>query len=136
MTVESLESFHVLRSHCHRHRPGRLCLRHSRGTARHESRRGREARDAWRHLPQCRLHSLKSPAPCFGAVRGSRPQLRQHGHRGGKPKLDLKTMLAFKDQAVDGNVKGVDFLFKKNKIDSFTGTGRVVSAGKVEVKGN
>ncbi|MBZ0146810.1 MAG: dihydrolipoyl dehydrogenase [Pseudorhodoplanes sp.] len=53
-----------------------------------------------------------------------------------KPKLDLKAMLAFKDQAVDGNVKGVDFLFKKNKIDSFTATGRIVSAGKVEVKGN
>lgn len=53
-----------------------------------------------------------------------------------KPKLDLKTMLAFKDQAVDGNVKGVDFLFKKNKIESFFGTGRIVSAGKVEVKGN
>jgi dihydrolipoamide dehydrogenase len=54
----------------------------------------------------------------------------------GKPKLDLKAMLAFKDQAVDGNVKGVDFLFKKNKIDSFTGAGRIVSAGKVEVKAN
>ncbi len=54
----------------------------------------------------------------------------------GKPKLDLKAMLAFKDQAVDGNVKGVDFLFKKNKIDSFTGTGRIVSAGEVEVKAN
>ena len=54
----------------------------------------------------------------------------------GKPKLDLKAMLAFKDEAVDGNVKGVDFLFKKNKIDSFFGTGRIVSAGKVEVKGN
>jgi len=54
----------------------------------------------------------------------------------GKPKLDLKAMLAFKDQAVDGNVKGVDFLFKKNKIDSVTGTGRIVSAGKVEVKAN
>lgn len=53
-----------------------------------------------------------------------------------KPKLDLKTMLAFKDQAVDGNVKGVDFLFKKNKIESFFGAGRIVSAGKVEVKGN
>lgn len=53
-----------------------------------------------------------------------------------KPKLDLKTMLTFKDQAVDGNVKGVDFLFKKNKIESFFGTGRIVSAGKVEVKGN
>jgi dihydrolipoamide dehydrogenase len=53
-----------------------------------------------------------------------------------KPKLDLKAMLAFKNEAVDGNVKGVDFLFKKNKIDSFFGTGRIVGAGKVEVKAN
>ncbi len=52
----------------------------------------------------------------------------------GKPKLDLKAMLAFKDQAVDGNVKGVDFLFKKNKIDSIHGTGRIVAPGKIEVK--
>jgi dihydrolipoyl dehydrogenase len=54
----------------------------------------------------------------------------------GKPKLDLKTMLTFKDQAVDGNVKGVEFLFRKNKIEPFFGTGRIVSVGKVEVKGN
>jgi dihydrolipoamide dehydrogenase len=53
----------------------------------------------------------------------------------GAPKLDLKTMLTFKDQAVDGNVKGVDFLLKKNKIDAFHGPARIVSAGKVEVKG-
>jgi dihydrolipoamide dehydrogenase len=53
----------------------------------------------------------------------------------GAPKLDLKTMLTFKDQAVDGNVKGVDFLLKKNKIDAFHGAARIVSAGKVEVKG-
>jgi dihydrolipoamide dehydrogenase len=52
----------------------------------------------------------------------------------GKPKLDLKAMLAFKDQAVDGNVKGVDFLFKKNKIDSIHGTARIVAPGKIEVK--
>ncbi len=52
-----------------------------------------------------------------------------------KPKLDLKQMLVFKDEAVDGNVKGVEYLFKKNKIDSVTGTGRILSAGKVEVKG-
>ena len=51
------------------------------------------------------------------------------------PKLDLKQMLAFKQEAVDGNVKGVDFLFKKNKIDSVNGTGRIVAPGKVEVKG-
>src|SRR5205807_5664245 len=33
-----------------------------------------------------------------------------------QPKLDLAAMMAFKDQGVDGNVKGVDFLLKKNKI--------------------
>jgi dihydrolipoamide dehydrogenase len=54
----------------------------------------------------------------------------------GKPKLDLKQMLKFKDEAVDGNVKGVDFLFKKNKVESFHGTARIVAAGKVEVKGD
>ena len=53
----------------------------------------------------------------------------------GAPKLDLKAMLAFKDQGVDGNVKGVEFLLKKNKIDAFHGAARIVSAGKVEVKG-
>jgi dihydrolipoamide dehydrogenase len=51
-----------------------------------------------------------------------------------KPKLDLKAMMAFKDEGVSGNVKGVEFLFKKNKIDSFTGIGRIAAPGKVEVK--
>lgn len=53
-----------------------------------------------------------------------------------KPKLDLKTMLGFKDEAVDGNVKGVEFLLKKNKIDAFFGTARIAAAGKVAVAGN
>jgi len=53
----------------------------------------------------------------------------------GKPKLDLAAMMTFKDEGVDGNVKGVDFLLKKNKVDTFRGTGRIASAGKVEVKG-
>ena len=52
----------------------------------------------------------------------------------GTPKLDLPTMLKFKDEAVDGNVKGVDFLLKKNKIDSVFGMGRIAAPGKVEVK--
>jgi dihydrolipoamide dehydrogenase len=51
------------------------------------------------------------------------------------PKLDLKAMMAFKQEGVDGNVKGVDYLFKKNKIDGIHGTGRVAAPGKVEVKG-
>ena len=35
----------------------------------------------------------------------------------GKPKLDLADDDEHKDEVVDGNVKGVEFLFKKNKID-------------------
>src|SRR5690349_17289425 len=53
----------------------------------------------------------------------------------GEPKLDLPGMMKFKDEGVDGNVKGVAFLFKKNKIDTFTGMGRIAAPGKVEVKG-
>lgn len=52
-----------------------------------------------------------------------------------KPKLDLKQMLAFKQEGVDGNVKGVDFLFKKNKIDTIKGTGKITAPGKIEVDG-
>jgi len=64
------------------------------------------------------------------------------GHTFGKmgigvsaPKLELAAMMAFKDQGVDGNVKGVDFLLKKNKVDTFHGAGRIAAPGKVEVTG-
>jgi dihydrolipoamide dehydrogenase len=50
------------------------------------------------------------------------------------PALDLPGMLRFKDEAVDGNVKGVAFLFRKNKIEAYSGVGRIVAPGKVEVK--
>jgi dihydrolipoamide dehydrogenase len=52
----------------------------------------------------------------------------------GKPRLDLGTMMRFKDEGVDANVKGVAFLLKKNKIDTFQGLGRIVATGKVEVR--
>ncbi|UVC08393.1 dihydrolipoyl dehydrogenase [Rhizobium sp. TH2] len=48
-------------------------------------------------------------------------------------KLNLEKMLAHKDATVKSNVEGVAFLFKKNKIDWFHGTGKIVSAGKVSV---
>ncbi|MGO4716460.1 dihydrolipoyl dehydrogenase [Bradyrhizobium sp. 2TAF24] len=51
-----------------------------------------------------------------------------------KPKLDLPAMMNFKQEGIDGNVKGVDFLMKKNKIDVLRGTGRILGAGKVEVR--
>jgi dihydrolipoamide dehydrogenase len=53
---------------------------------------------------------------------------------GASPKLDLKGMMTFKDQGVEGNVKGVEFLLKKNKIDAFHGAARIAAPGKVEVK--
>ncbi|GJE52849.1 Dihydrolipoyl dehydrogenase 3 [Methylobacterium tardum] len=51
----------------------------------------------------------------------------------GTPKLDLKKMMAFKDEGVAGNTKGVEFLLKKNKVETFHGTGRIAGAGRVEV---
>lgn len=50
-----------------------------------------------------------------------------------KPKLDLAQMQKFKAEGVEGNVKGVDFLLKKNKIDAHIGRGKIVAPGKVEV---
>ena len=51
----------------------------------------------------------------------------------GAPKLDLKAMLAFKDAGVEGNVKGIDFLFRKNKVEAVHGTARIIAPGKIEV---
>ena len=49
------------------------------------------------------------------------------------PELDLPAMMAHKDANVKANVDGVAFLFRKNKIDSVRGTGRIAAPGKVEV---
>jgi dihydrolipoamide dehydrogenase len=47
--------------------------------------------------------------------------------------LNLEKMMGHKDATVKSNVDGVAFLFKKNKIESFIGTGKIVAAGKVSV---
>jgi len=52
------------------------------------------------------------------------------------PKLDLPAMMNFKQQGIDGNVKGVEFLMKKNKIDVISGKGKVLGTGKIEVAGS
>jgi dihydrolipoamide dehydrogenase len=49
------------------------------------------------------------------------------------PKLDLAAMMKHKDETVAANVNGVAFLFKKNKIESFTGLGKIIAPGEVEV---
>lgn len=50
--------------------------------------------------------------------------------------LDLPGMMGHREKTVDQLVKGVSFLLKKNKVDPYFGTGRIVSAGKVEVTGS
>jgi dihydrolipoamide dehydrogenase len=49
--------------------------------------------------------------------------------------LDLKGMMGHKDKVVTANTKGVEFLFKKNKVDRLEGEGRIAGAGNVVVKG-
>jgi dihydrolipoamide dehydrogenase len=51
----------------------------------------------------------------------------------GTPKLDLAAMMKHKDDTVAANVQGVAFLLKKNKVDSFIGTGSIAAPGKVLV---
>jgi dihydrolipoamide dehydrogenase len=50
-------------------------------------------------------------------------------------KLDLAKMQARKDEVVTANVKGVEFLFRKNKITWLKGTGRIAAPGQVDVDG-
>ncbi len=59
----------------------------------------------------------------------------QMGINVGKPSVDLSALLRYKDQNVESNVKGVAFLFKKNKIEAFHGSGRIIAPGTVEVNG-
>jgi dihydrolipoamide dehydrogenase len=50
-------------------------------------------------------------------------------------RLDLAKMQARKDEVVGANVKGIEFLFRKNKISWLKGTGRIVASGQVDVDG-
>jgi dihydrolipoamide dehydrogenase len=52
-----------------------------------------------------------------------------------QPELDLPAMMNFKQQGIDGNVKGVEFLMKKNKIDVLAGKAKILGTGKLQVTG-
>jgi dihydrolipoamide dehydrogenase len=51
------------------------------------------------------------------------------------PTFDLPKMMAFKQEAIDGNTKGVDFLLKKNKVTVVRGTGKILGTGRIDVAG-
>ena len=49
------------------------------------------------------------------------------------PKLDLAQMMKQKAESVAQLTKGIEFLFKKNKVDRLMGTGTITGPGKVKV---
>ena len=55
------------------------------------------------------------------------------GLKGKSPSVDWKQMQAYKDETIEGNTKGIEFLFKKNKIDWLKGWGSIPAAGQVKV---
>ena len=60
-------------------------------------------------------------------------ELALHGVKSTGVSLDLGTMQARKDKIVKDLTQGISFLFKKNKIESFKGTGKILKPGVVEV---
>ncbi len=61
--------------------------------------------------------------------------LADQGIKVGSVELDLARMQARKAEVVTANVKGVEFLFRKNRITWLKGTGRIVASDKVDVGG-
>jgi len=55
------------------------------------------------------------------------------GLKGKAPTVDWKQMLSYKDDVIGQNTKGIEFLFKKNKVDWIKGWATIPGAGKVKV---
>ncbi|WP_298914618.1 dihydrolipoyl dehydrogenase [uncultured Roseobacter sp.] len=55
------------------------------------------------------------------------------GLKGKSPSVDWKQMLSYKSTTIEQNTKGIEFLFKKNKVDWLKGWGSIPEAGKVKV---
>ena len=68
-------------------------------------------------------HMLHEAQHNFGAM----------GLTGAAPKVDWKAMQAYKEDVIGQNTKGIEFLFKKNKVDWLKGWGSIPEAGKVKV---
>ncbi|HHS94202.1 MAG TPA: dihydrolipoyl dehydrogenase [Rhodobacterales bacterium] len=55
------------------------------------------------------------------------------GLKGKAPSVDWKEMQAYKDDVIGQNTKGIEFLFKKNKIDWLKGWATIPAVGQVKV---
>jgi dihydrolipoamide dehydrogenase len=57
------------------------------------------------------------------------------GVKVGKVEIDVAGMMGHKDKVVGDNTKGIEFLFKKNKVTYVVGAGQVIAPGQVKVSG-
>ena len=62
-------------------------------------------------------------------------ELAEHGVKVSEATLDLATMMGRKDKVVTTLTRGVEFLFRKNKIDWLKGKGRIAGPGRVVLTG-
>jgi dihydrolipoamide dehydrogenase len=61
----------------------------------------------------------------------ARHAMAEHGIRVGEVGLDLAAMMARKDKVVGTLTRGIEFLFRKNKVDWLKGRGRIAATGRV-----
>lgn len=59
----------------------------------------------------------------------------KHGIKTGKLEFDFSTALKRKEGVIKQFTGGIEMLFKKNKVTYIKGTGKILSAGKVDVDG-
>jgi len=60
-------------------------------------------------------------------------ELGAFGIKVGKVEIDVAGMMGFKDKVVSDNTKGIEFLFKKNKVTYVIGAGEITAPGSVKV---
>ncbi len=65
--------------------------------------------------------------------RDAHTHFAEMGLVGAPPRVDLPKMVAYKQATVDGNTKGIEFLFKKNKVTWLKGWASIPAPGEVRV---
>ncbi len=60
-------------------------------------------------------------------------EMGSFGIKVGKVEMDVAGMMGHKDKVVSDNTKGIEFLFKKNKVTYIVGVGAITAPGQIEV---